>query len=78
MTLLLDALDEAAQPLQIAREMLAPLTRLPRFRIVVGARHSTREAPDHPAEGHRDLIDALSTGHDPDARPVIVTVKRHR
>ncbi|UCA52076.1 ATP-binding protein [Streptomyces sp. WA6-1-16] len=58
-TILVDALDEAQEPLDIARSLLRRLAVLPRVRVVVGTRASTREGPDRPENGDRDLLDAL-------------------
>ncbi|MFJ4678608.1 AAA family ATPase [Kitasatospora sp. NPDC088783] len=59
LTLLLDALDEADQPLVIADQILRPLAALPQVRIMVGTRRSTREGPDQPTPTDTDLLDAL-------------------
>jgi WD40 repeat protein/DNA-binding SARP family transcriptional activator len=60
-TLLADALDESADPLDIARSLLARMAALPGVRVLVGTRGSTSEAPDTPASD-QDLLDALGTG----------------
>ncbi|TQC47406.1 hypothetical protein EEB14_20865 [Rhodococcus sp. WS4] len=59
-TILVDALDEAVEPLVVARA-LRELAAVPRVRILVGTRSSTREAPDRPAPD-QDLLDALGVG----------------
>ncbi|MFJ8437163.1 AAA family ATPase [Kitasatospora sp. NPDC094019] len=78
LTLLFDALDEADQPLHIARTLLRPLAALPGVRLIVGTRRSTREGPDQPAPGDTDLLDALSPqphgAADPARGPVVVEV----
>ncbi|MEV4517432.1 hypothetical protein AB0K00_51815 [Dactylosporangium sp. NPDC049525] len=58
-TLLFDGLDEAAEPIPIARRLLVPLSALPHTRVVVGTRRSTREGPDLPPTRNRDILDAL-------------------
>ncbi|MEV0677774.1 OST-HTH/LOTUS domain-containing protein [Actinosynnema sp. NPDC050436] len=58
-TILIDALDEAQQPLLIAREVIAPLAAARGTRVLVGTRASTSEGPDHPAPDSHDLIVAL-------------------
>ncbi|MGH3158749.1 MAG: hypothetical protein ACRDNF_19540, partial [Streptosporangiaceae bacterium] len=57
-TVLADALDEAADPLDIARSLLARIAPLSGVRIVAGTRASTREAPDSPADDD-NLLTAL-------------------
>ncbi|WUH92852.1 WD40 repeat domain-containing protein [Streptomyces sp. NBC_00433] len=59
-TMLLDALDEAADPLLLADRLIRPLTALPRVRAIVGTRGSTLEGPDLPAPTDRNILDALS------------------
>jgi len=58
-TVLVDALDEARDPLAIARELLAPLARVPGVRVIVGTRRSLRERLDGPRPEDRELLDAL-------------------
>ncbi|MCA2226336.1 ATP-binding protein [Nonomuraea aurantiaca] len=58
-TILVDALDEAAEPLFIASALLRPLAAIPGVRIVVGTRRSTREGPDQPEPDDQNLLDAL-------------------
>jgi WD40 repeat protein len=48
-TLLLDALDEAQDPVGLAGGVLRRLAGLDRVRLVIGTRASTVEGPDHPA-----------------------------
>jgi WD40 repeat protein len=62
--LLFDALDEAADPMRIARQILVPLSQLAQVRVVVGTRRSTREGPDLPEAGDQDIIDTLRPGDD--------------
>ncbi len=59
LTILADALDEAIDPLDTARALLARLAALPQVRVLVGTRASTSETPDTPA-GDNDLLRALS------------------
>ncbi|MFI5677608.1 hypothetical protein [Streptomyces cellulosae] len=59
LTLLIDALDEAHQPLIIADQILRPLAATPGIRLIVGTRRSTQEGPDLPASADQDLLDAL-------------------
>ncbi|MEV7739130.1 AAA family ATPase [Streptomyces sp. NPDC088921] len=59
LTLLLDALDEAEQPLTIANVLLRPLISLATIRLIIGTRSSTREGPDLLAPADTDLLDAL-------------------
>uniref|UniRef100_UPI003A83F47F AAA family ATPase n=1 Tax=Kitasatospora sp. SC0581 TaxID=3394360 RepID=UPI003A83F47F len=59
LTLLFDALDEAEQPLVLADTLLRHLADLPRVRIVIGTRSSTKEGPDQPAPDDTDILDAL-------------------
>lgn len=58
-TLLVDALDEAQEPIAIASGILRRIAALPSVRVVVGTRASTDEDPDEPDAGHRNLLDAL-------------------
>ncbi|MFD5407194.1 hypothetical protein [Streptomyces griseorubiginosus] len=59
LTLLLDALDEAEQPLTIADVLLRPLASLPTIRVIIGTRSSTHEGPDQPAPADTNLLEAL-------------------
>ncbi|WP_306316939.1 MULTISPECIES: ATP-binding protein [unclassified Streptomyces] len=83
-TLLVDALDEAQEPLDIAGSLLRRLAALPRVRVVVGTRASTREGPDQPETEDRDLIDALGAAHvvavlrDPEALGAYVRLRLGR
>ncbi|WP_034263877.1 AAA family ATPase [Actinospica robiniae] len=61
LTVLVDALDEAQEPLAVAASLLRPLAAVPGCRVVVGTRASTREGPDRPAPPDQDLLDALGT-----------------
>lgn len=58
-TFLIDALDEAVEPVTIARSLLRQLAAIPQIRVVLGTRPSTRESPDHPEPGERDILQAL-------------------
>ncbi|TCO54363.1 WD40 repeat domain-containing protein [Actinocrispum wychmicini] len=60
-TILMDALDEAVDPLTIARSIIRPLAAIPSVRVVVGTRRSTAEGPDRPDPVDQDLLDALGT-----------------
>ncbi|GAB7105252.1 hypothetical protein JCM4814A_35660 [Streptomyces phaeofaciens JCM 4814] len=62
-TLLVDALDEAHEPLLIAG-LLRELGTLPGLRTVVGSRPSSGEAPDRPPSSDHDLLDALGAGEE--------------
>ncbi|WP_436535217.1 nSTAND1 domain-containing NTPase [Actinoplanes sp. HUAS TT8] len=85
LTLLVDALDEAVEPLVIARTVLRPLAALENVRLVVGTRASTREGLLRPEPEDEDLLDALTAvappgfakvvwiGPDPDAMERYVT-----
>ena len=59
-TVLVDALDEAADPLIIARAFLRRIADVPGIRVVVGTRRSTRESPDHPEPDDANLLAGLS------------------
>ena len=58
-TVLVDALDESQEPAAIAGSVLRRLARLPRTRLLIGTRGSTREGPDLPEPGEADLLEAL-------------------
>ncbi|MFG3719447.1 AAA family ATPase [Streptomyces massasporeus] len=58
-TVLVDALDEAQEPLAVARDALASLARMDGVRVIVGTRASTKEGPDSPAGEDTDILDAL-------------------
>jgi WD40 repeat protein len=64
LTLLVDALDEAQQPLVIARDVLRPLTSQPGIRLLIGTRESTGSGPDAARPGAPDLRDALAPPED--------------
>jgi len=70
-TILADALDEAQEPTTIASTVLLRLAALPRTRVVVGTRASTKEGPDQPFTTDQDLLDALGQGN-----ATIMTIKR--
>ncbi|MEV4158316.1 hypothetical protein AB0J48_35365 [Nocardia salmonicida] len=61
-TILVDALDEAVEPLLVASRVLAVLAENPWVRIVVGTRASTHESPDRPAPD-TDVLHALHVPH---------------
>ncbi|MFI1385120.1 hypothetical protein [Embleya sp. NPDC020886] len=71
-TILVDALDEAQEPITIAGSVLRRMAALPGMRIVVGTRASTREAVDAHTED-TDLLTAL----DATGTRVVVTRDRH-
>ncbi|MFV2084294.1 AAA family ATPase [Micromonospora sp. LOL_021] len=71
-TLLLDALDEAVEPITVAESLIRRLARVPRCRIVVGTRTGTTADPDHPRDENRDLLDALIDG----PRSIVLPVSR--
>ena len=75
LTILLDALDEAQEPLTTAREVVRRLAELRGVRVVVGTRSSTRESPDQPGPLDEDLLEALGDGFRVvvDADPAAVT-----
>ncbi|MEU9115654.1 WD40 repeat domain-containing protein [Streptomyces sp. NPDC048483] len=58
-TVLLDAIDEAADPLLLADRLIRPLASLPQVRAIVGTRSSTHEDPDLPVPARTDILDAL-------------------
>ncbi|TDU83994.1 WD40 repeat protein [Kribbella voronezhensis] len=64
LTLLLDALDEAVDPLGMARTLLLPISRLSRIRLIIGTRPSTWMTDLSSASEGRDLLDALETSLD--------------
>ncbi|MFI7063746.1 hypothetical protein ACIBL3_22360 [Kribbella sp. NPDC050124] len=57
LTVLVDALDEAQEPLEVAGTVLRPLA--PVCRLLVGTRRSTNEGPDLPEPDDSNLLDAL-------------------
>jgi WD40 repeat protein len=63
LTMLVDALDEAQQPLVVADRLLRRLATIPAVRVVVGTRRSTHDGPDQPAPSDTNLIDALGRDH---------------
>ena len=65
-TILVDALDEAAEPVRIAASLLRPLAATAGTRVIVGTRGSLLEGPDLPEPETRELLDVL------DARDVVV------
>ena len=81
-TILVDALDEAQEPATIASTVLRRLAALPRIRIIVGTRASTKEGPDQPYTADRDILDALGRANtstmyvERDPAAIAVYVKR--
>jgi len=78
LTLLMDALDEAVDPISISRTILRPLAQMPFVKIIVGTRQSTRETPDHPATADSDLLDALQVAQGGREQIAVVRVARDR
>jgi len=62
-TVLADALDEATDPLDTARSLLARIAALPTVRVLVGTRASTHETPDT-AAADTNLLNVLTAGAD--------------
>ncbi|MEV6905853.1 hypothetical protein [Amycolatopsis sp. NPDC051071] len=62
LTVFADALDEAQEPVTIARSVLRRLADLPLGTVVVGTRASTKEGPDQQTPADEDLLDALGRG----------------
>ncbi|MFD0579715.1 WD40 repeat domain-containing protein [Dactylosporangium darangshiense] len=58
-TVIVDALDEARQPLVIADLVLRRLAGLPRVRLVVGTRRSTADGLGLPQPSEQDILDAF-------------------
>ncbi len=63
MTILVDALDEAQDPIGIAGVLLGRLGSLPQVRLVIGTRRSLAEGPDMPQPEKEELIDALDVAN---------------
>ena len=59
LTLMLDALDEAIDPLALALTVLRRIATVPGVRVLVGTRTSTSESPDHSSPGDENLLQAL-------------------
>jgi len=60
-TILLDALDEAAQPVTIVRRLLAEIARLNGVRVIVGTRQYANEGVEDSSEPFaKDILNALS------------------
>ncbi|MFE3317465.1 PQQ-binding-like beta-propeller repeat protein [Nocardia sp. NPDC059195] len=57
-TILVDALDEAVDPLAVSGVVLRTLAGVSTVRLLIGTRLSTNEGPDHPAPD-TNLVDAL-------------------
>lgn len=68
-TILVDALDEAVDPIAVARDVLKPLATIGSVRIIVGTRPSTREQPDSPATD-ADILNDL-------AIDTVLRIERH-
>lgn len=56
--IVVDALDEAVAPLEVA-SLLRHIGLTPHVRLIVGTRRSTHEGPDLPDTNDRDLLDVL-------------------
>ncbi|MFD8563108.1 AAA family ATPase, partial [Streptosporangium canum] len=63
-TVVLDALDEAQQPLLIARQILRPLAAVEGVRLIIGTRASTMHGPDQSGSAVPDLLPALAPAPD--------------
>ncbi|MDQ7810567.1 hypothetical protein Q5425_43165 [Amycolatopsis sp. A133] len=63
-TILIDALDEADDPIGIAQTVVRPLSALPEVRLLIGTRRSTFESPDGEEPPDQDLLDALDVRPD--------------
>lgn len=72
-TVLVDALDESADPILIAESVLRALSDLAGVRVIVGTRRSTLEGPDSPIADSQNLIDALTN---PDRAPRVIQMQR--
>ncbi|MFE6926338.1 hypothetical protein ACFVAV_35380 [Nocardia sp. NPDC057663] len=59
-TILVDALDEAIDPLTVARVVLGDIAGVSTVRLLIGTRPSTHEGPDYPAPD-ANLLDALGS-----------------
>ena len=59
LTILVDALDEAQTPFEIIDEVLLPLARGRRTRLIVGTRRSLNEGPDMAAAPVAELLNVL-------------------
>ena len=70
-TVLVDALDEALDPLSIAASLLRRLASLPEVRMVIGTRRSLLEGPDMPDPTDHGLLDALAIRPDDPAVHVL-------
>ncbi|WP_171075371.1 AAA family ATPase [Nonomuraea basaltis] len=75
-TILVDALDEAVEPLIIASALLRPLAAIPGVRIMVGTRRSTHEGPDQPESENRNLLDALEAPGADEVNTQMITIPR--
>ncbi|MGC7103012.1 hypothetical protein ACPZ19_50840 [Amycolatopsis lurida] len=64
MTVLVDALDEAVDPITMGRAVLRPLAAISGFRVVVGTRRSTREGPDEAEPHEHDILEALDVAEE--------------
>lgn len=73
-SILIDALDEAQQPLILARDLLRPLADIPHVKLLVGTRRSTHEGPDEPDTYDTDLLDALGHAARPNPQRRLLTV----
>ncbi|MFD1046537.1 hypothetical protein ACFQ1S_13730, partial [Kibdelosporangium lantanae] len=64
LTIVVDALDEAVEPLTVAGAVIRPLAQIAGVRIVIGTRRSTLEGPDHPQPTDDNLLHALGVPED--------------
>ncbi|MEU1241125.1 AAA family ATPase [Micromonospora parva] len=70
-TLMVDGLDESAEPVAIASGILRPLAAVAGVRVVVGTRPSAYEGPDHPNLDDRGLLEALGTD-EPNSHTIVL------
>lgn len=59
LTIVIDGLDEAAEPIPIAQTVLRRLAGLTNVRLIIGTRRGVTERLDTPFRGDEDLIQAL-------------------
>ena len=62
LVVVVDALDEAQDPLGVAASLLRRLVSTGRVKMVVGTRRSLSEGVDQPDPAGRELVDALAPG----------------
>jgi WD40 repeat protein len=64
LTVIVDALDEAVEPLEIAQRVLLRIAQVPGVRLIVGTRRSTQEGPALPETRDMDILDVLMPERD--------------